>query len=706
MRFRWKLLILLILIAIVPIIVMRTFGARSTRSLATQLIAQARQDLIRDTRSRLTFFIDSYSRLLWQKRQQLEMALAFQAEEVGRALAADAPAGGRPFFASDFDGPDRERLDLVASPEHAMAGAEKSTGDTLISYSHQVFFPNTRPGQPGANQALRLTAVTPFLARMSKRLDGMALWHCTVLKSGVTAVYPGRGGINHYDPMHQPWYSQALNSGRLWSDQFRDPLSGRNVLALAMPVRAPDGSAAGVTALMIPISRLLEGKQIYSHLPAATQSLLVALVQDPTGENVQARILAHQANSEAAREAWSSPNEPDWLAADDPAQFAAVLDDFKAGRSNVRRVRYNDCDCLWVYGPVHQELFLLLTTPYRQILQPIDQSEEFIQAQIDELLGVTRLGIVAILALVVALAFAFARTVTKPMQILAEGAERLAGGHFDTRVDIKSNDEFGEMGRVFNAVGPQLEAHWRLQRTLELAREVQQHFLPQRAPTVPGLDIAGKSIYCEEIGGDYFDFIQLGDGTPKIAVVIGDVSGHGIPSALLMTTARALLRQRASLSGSIRQVIADVNVRLCRDIEESGQFMTLFYAELQPDEKALRWVRAGHDPALLYCPDDDRFEELLGEGTTLGVSCDVRFDEHRQTLQTGQILLLTTDGIRETRNPDGGMFGNAPLRRIVRAHAAESADRILKAIMAELEAFRGPQSKMEDDATLVVVKIL
>jgi sigma-B regulation protein RsbU (phosphoserine phosphatase) len=172
-----------------------------------------------------------------------------------------------------------------------------------------------------------------------------------------------------------------------------------------------------------------------------------------------------------------------------------------------------------------------------------------------------------------------------------------------------------------------------------------------------------------------------------------------------MTTARALLRQRISLAGSIAQVVADVNVRLCRDIEESGQFMTLFYAELVPDDKVLHWLRAGHDPALLYHPDTDQFEELMGEGTTLGVSCDVRFEAHRQAIKSGQILLLTTDGIREARDPNGHMFGNASLRRIVRENAVKSADHILEAIMAELKSFRGPQAKLEDDATLVVVKV-
>ena len=707
MRFRWKLLILLIVIAVVPIAAMRTFGVHSARSLADQLTAQARDQLIRDARSRLAFFVDSYSQLLRRKRLQLEMALAVQAEEISRVLAADAPAGARLLRPADFNFSNRARLNLISSPEHASSADPERKPVPLVSYEAQVFYLPSGGLPPEARRtAEKLTAVTPILARIADNLEKMALWHCTVLEAGITAVYPGHGGLTgSFDGRQQPWYRRALTSERLWSGQFRDPLSGRSVLALSMPVRDRHGSVIGVTALIIPISRLLENRQILKHLPAATRSYLVALVDNPESGETGVRILARQAPGNPAAGAWQSSGKSDWLVADDPAQQASVLEDFKAGRSNVRRIRYNNCDCLWVYGPVHQQGYLLLTTPYHQILAPVRQTEDFIKDQLDRLLGVTRYGILAILAVVILLALAFARTVTKPMQILADGAQRLARGKFDTRVDIRSNDEFGEMGRVFNAVGPQLESHWRLQQTLEVARELQQHLLPRRAPEIAGLDIAGRSIYSEKIGGDYFDYIDAGDGSDKIVVVVGDVSGHGIPSALLMTTARALLRQRISLPGDIRQIVADVNLRLCRDIEESGQFMTLFYAELAPAEKTLRWVRAGHDPALLYHPDTGDFEQLMGEGTTLGVSCDVHFEEHRQRLRTGEILLLYTDGVREARNPDGDMFGEAPMRRVVREHHGESAERIVAAILSELDAFRGSQNRREDDTTLVVVKV-
>jgi phosphoserine phosphatase RsbU/P len=125
------------------------------------------------------------------------------------------------------------------------------------------------------------------------------------------------------------------------------------------------------------------------------------------------------------------------------------------------------------------------------------------------------------------------------------------------------------------------------------------------------LDIAGQSIYCERTGGDYHDYLGMGDcHEGRIGIVVGDVSGHGIPSALLMTSARSSIRQRASRSGSIAQIVSDVNRQLTRDVEESGRFMTLFCSQIDTHSRSISWVRAGHDPAILYDPVTDSFEKL------------------------------------------------------------------------------------------------
>jgi sigma-B regulation protein RsbU (phosphoserine phosphatase) len=243
-------------------------------------------------------------------------------------------------------------------------------------------------------------------------------------------------------------------------------------------------------------------------------------------------------------------------------------------------------------------------------------------------------------------------------------------------------------------------------KALALAAEVQKSLLPQEKPMVKGLDIAGKNVSCDEIGGDYFDFIWRPDlKKGPFSVVVGDISGHGVDSALLMTTARAFLRMRASQPGTISEIITAMNRHLTRDILESGRFMTLFYLTIDLEKNHIDWVRAGHDPAIIYDPARDEFEELKGSGVALGVNEVFDYEENcRRDLTNGQIIAIGTDGIWEAVNRKGEMFGKARFRNIIRKFADAAAGDILNAVYSELNQYtRGQRS--EDDITLVVVKI-
>lgn len=243
-------------------------------------------------------------------------------------------------------------------------------------------------------------------------------------------------------------------------------------------------------------------------------------------------------------------------------------------------------------------------------------------------------------------------------------------------------------------------------KALALAAEVQKSLLPQTKPQVQGLDIAGRNISCEEIGGDYFDFLwQQEYPNAYFSVVVGDITGHGVDAALLMTAARAFLRMRASQSGSISQIVSEMNRHLSQDVLDSGRFMTLFYLTIDPQEDQIGWVRAGHDPALIYDPARDSFEELKGAGIALGVDEKFTYAENHKTgLCEGQLIAVGTDGIWETCNQDGEMFGKDRFRNVIRQHAHGGAGDILDAVYDELNRFANGL-KAQDDITLVVIKI-
>jgi sigma-B regulation protein RsbU (phosphoserine phosphatase) len=245
----------------------------------------------------------------------------------------------------------------------------------------------------------------------------------------------------------------------------------------------------------------------------------------------------------------------------------------------------------------------------------------------------------------------------------------------------------------------------RMRDALGLAQKVQQSLLPQSDPSFPGFDIAGSSIYCDETGGDYYDFIKTTrDGRSRLVVVVGDVSGHGVSSALLMATARALVMLRSSMPGEAAGIINDVNRYLSLDTVQTGNFMTFFYCELAEDGRRVRWVRAGHDPAMIYDPVTDTFDELKGQGLALGLDDAFEYDSFHRRIEAGQVIMIGTDGIWEMRNQDGEMFGKEALMEIIRNNQTASARRIVDTVTEALDRFRGDEAP-EDDITMVVIKV-
>ena len=348
-------------------------------------------------------------------------------------------------------------------------------------------------------------------------------------------------------------------------------------------------------------------------------------------------------------------------------------------------------------------IILMAVLSYNKARMMLVMNPEYV---IRSLLYLTAFLLAVALGVAAILSRLFSSSIIRPVSRMEAAMARVEAGDFGATVAVNTNDELGALAEHFNQMTEGLKERVRLRRSLDLAKEVQQNLLPQKTPAVHGLDIAGRSIYCDETGGDYYDFLdsqELGEG--KLGVLIGDVSGHGLPSALLMATARAFLRQRSDLPGSLDVMISDVNRQLTRDVEESGRFMTLFYLTIDLTNQKLSWVRAGHDPAVFYDPATGSFEELRGSGMALGVDAEGQYAQNvKSNLKPGQIILLGTDGIWETQNPDGEMFGKNRVCEIIRKKSNAAAEKILDTIVTEVQRFR---KKLDpaDDITLVVIKI-
>ena len=315
-------------------------------------------------------------------------------------------------------------------------------------------------------------------------------------------------------------------------------------------------------------------------------------------------------------------------------------------------------------------------------------------------------GGIFILVILFLIRFITGRTVSS-IKDVSEAAHRVAKGDYDVSLSAKTQDEVGDLIHSFNTMVKQLEERTYLKYALNVAREVQQNLLPEKSMQFFSLDVAGQSIYCDETGGDYYDFLHFPElGKDQLGIAVGDVSGHGVGAALFMTTARAMIRSRMIQPGAPSSIIADVNRLLCMDTAQTGNFMTLFFLVFDEKRKEIRWVRAGHDPAIFYDAVKDEFAELGGNGMALGVDKNWSYkDYYRNNWSSGQLILIGTDGIWETQNNQGEQFGKERLRKVLRRNSHVSAAKIVRAVTDTLADFR-QKAPQEDDVTLVVIKAI
>lgn len=243
------------------------------------------------------------------------------------------------------------------------------------------------------------------------------------------------------------------------------------------------------------------------------------------------------------------------------------------------------------------------------------------------------------------------------------------------------------------------QAEW-MQRQIEVARDVQRRMIPGEPPDLPGIDLAGLYTPCFELGGDFYDFIELDDG--HIGLVVADVVGKGVAASLMMASVRSSLRAYAYHYRDIRELIRQVNRSMCRDTLAS-EFVTLFYGELAPNSLRLRYCNAGHNPPIVM-RSDGRFEELVDGGGIVGAFDDATFTTGETRLAPGDLMLLYTDGLVDSMNFREERFEVDRVRQCLRRFADQPARQILGNIRWEVRKFTGLTPRV-DDLTMVAMKM-
>ncbi len=244
------------------------------------------------------------------------------------------------------------------------------------------------------------------------------------------------------------------------------------------------------------------------------------------------------------------------------------------------------------------------------------------------------------------------------------------------------------------------------QYELNLAGKIQRSLLPPTNQLLEGFELAGRTISCSEVGGDYFDYLYGDDVSgDNLKVIVGDVSGHGMDAALLMSSARSYIHARAAVKEEKpSEIVSALNKHFAADVEGTGHFMTMFYLDLNIQSGKVRWVRAGHDPATVYDPVKERVFDLKGSGIPIGVDDSHTYKEYQsEKLAAGTVVALGTDGVWEARNIRGDFFGKDRFKRLLKDYAGFSAKTIVEGIFTGLQQFCY-NCPLADDVTVVVLK--
>lgn len=375
--------------------------------------------------------------------------------------------------------------------------------------------------------------------------------------------------------------------------------------------------------------------------------------------------------------------------------------------------------------PVEGTIYMVAATTYidefsqpaistkNKILAATLQTTTYIEGQIyyTKILFIILFSV--LLLVVTGLSFRFSRLITNPIRILKESSEIIGRGNLDYKVEVHTGDELEDLANSFNKMALDLKTHVeelrrttaekeRVQKELDLARGIQQSFLPEAPPKVEGFDLAALNTPAMEVGGDFFDFIPV--ALDQWGLVIADVSGKGFPAALFMALSRTMLRANALGNPTVSQTINRANNMIAEE-GRANMFVTLFYGVLDPKHKTLTYINAGHNPPFVTNREGGDIVILAAKGIALGIMSDMEFEEKQVALHEGDILLLYTDGVTEAVNRKGELFGAHRLAKLVEENQKRSAQEIIKIIEQAVIAYAEGLPQF-DDLTLMAVKMI
>lgn len=653
---RWVLPLAMMLPVLVVAIVLIVLGYRTAERTSDDLAGQTMRHVHRRIEAHLNHLLDLPPTINRLSRMHLEDG----------SLSLDDPARSRAFMCQSL-----KTFPEVSSIGLAGAGGEMTW---VIRYPGDISYEYGLKARPDGKLAEYLMDAEDNLpAKPSREFD--------------------------YDPRSRPWYKAAMEAqGPTWSDVYVWVRGGLDE-TLGVTYAEPFVDAAGVTRGVINAEITLADISAFLHKLDVSR-FGVAFVIERNGY-----LVADSVNSPGTRDGTGRLPAVD---SDNAiiADVAKLLPEHFGPLDQIQGVQQRHPE---MYGAGMQvvvssfknrrNLDWLIVTAAPDI--------DFLAAAYQARERSMYIGVGAVLA-AMALGVAISTWLLRPILAVVRHARQVGNGDLDARLERHDNREISLLCHALNDMAAGLQDRVRMRHALKLAMEVQQHLLPATGPQVEGVDIAGRSQYCDETGGDYYDFLNVEQMSPNsVLVALGDVMGHGVAAAMLMATARGILRSHVRTAGSLGDLLTHVNDLLVHDTKGT-RFMTMFLGVIDAGSRTLRWASAGHDEPLLYDPATKQAIPINadGSGLPLGVMEGQVYQELTHVgLREGQVMLIGTDGLWESRNEAGEEFGKARVLAALAELADQPAAEIERGLYDRLKAFCGAQP-IHDDITYVVVKFV
>jgi sigma-B regulation protein RsbU (phosphoserine phosphatase) len=574
--------------------------------------------------------------------------------------------------------------------------------------SEEIISPGAVPSLKERGALAQMEAILLSIATAHQEIT----WVYIGSDSGIFRIYPKTTDLDpSYDPRTRNWFRDAIQPDQIrWSRPYVD--AGGKGLTVTCSYRIPKSEYGWVIGADVTIETI---NQMILETTVGGDGY--AMLIDSDGHVITRPGLT------AEDRLWDESYTTENLLTAQNRELRAVARKMVEGNAGISRISLEKRDVFITYAPVRSTGWsIAIVMPVEHVIAPALLTEQKLKSQTKKTAEeihnqseqAMHLFIVSMVFLIGAAAIGsalFSQAITRPLKRLSEGATAIGDGDLSFRVNTETQDEFGELAANFNQMADDLgrmittlekttAERERLSRELEIARTIQESFLPDRAPTIPGFDLAARSIPALFVGGDFYDFIPISEG--RFGLVIADVSGKGVSAALFMALSRTLVRASTAAELSPASAITHANRMIFED-SKTSMFVTLFYAILDSRERTLTYVNAGHNPPVFIRGDDASITLLKAEGIALGVLEDIELETVTISLHEDDLLVLYTDGVTEAENSSNELYGEERLEELMGTIRKTTSAEIIVSIVEDIKKFAGdaPQS---DDITLLVMK--